>query len=97
MLTQKGFSHLVLLLLILMGISVGLYLIIRPTFFKSVASENNATLVFVFTGESNSGGVAPNSEATAEELASTSSVQILNNTTLKFEDLDIGTNNLLDH
>jgi hypothetical protein len=53
--------------------------------------------LFVFTGESNSGGSALNSDATAEELAPQPQVQILNNSTLLYEDLDIGTNNLLDH
>jgi len=54
-------------------------------------------LVFVINGESNAGGQANNSEATVEELASTSEVQILNNTTFLFENLDIGTNNNIDH
>jgi len=53
--------------------------------------------VFVFTGESNSGGQAPNSDATPEDLAPAPQVQILNNTTFKFENLDIGTNNNIGH
>ena len=58
-----------------------------------------SNLAFVITGESNSGGIAPNSSATAPELAPRSSVQIMNLTSglFGFEDLDIGTNNLRDH
>jgi Carbohydrate esterase, sialic acid-specific acetylesterase len=54
-------------------------------------------LLIVFNGESNSGGYAPNSSATAQELAPNSLVKILNNNTLLFEDLHIGVNNLLGH
>jgi peptidoglycan hydrolase-like protein with peptidoglycan-binding domain len=54
-------------------------------------------LVFVFNGESNSGGLAKNNEATEDELAPSNVVQHLNNTTFLFEDLDIGTNNNIDH
>lgn len=54
-------------------------------------------LTIVFTGESNSGGQATNSPATTDELAPTSEVQILNNTSLTFESLDVGTNNNIDH
>lgn len=56
-----------------------------------------ATRLIVFTGESNSGGIAPNASATGTELSSRSVVQIWNNTTGGFENLDIGTNNLLGH
>jgi trimeric autotransporter adhesin len=57
------------------------------------------TLAFVITGESNSGGIGLNSEATSGELASRSAVQIMNLTSgdFLFENLDIGTNNLRDH
>lgn len=48
-------------------------------------------------GESNTGGQALNTELTSGELAIRSSVQILNNTNLLFESLDIGTNNALGH
>lgn len=54
-------------------------------------------LVHVFFGESNSGGYALNSDAQSWELASRSELQIWNNNTDGFENLDIGTNNLLDH
>ncbi len=54
-------------------------------------------LSFVITGESNAGGQVFNTAPTSEELAPTSEVQILNNTSLVFEDLDIGTNNNIDH
>ena len=60
-------------------------------------SSKTPSLVFVMTGESNAGGIASNSEATPEELAPNSSLKILNNNTLKFEELDIGKNNLIDH
>ncbi len=56
-------------------------------------------LAFVFTGESNSGGAALNADATARELAPRPSVQIMNLTSgsFRFENLDIGRNNLRDH
>lgn len=61
-----------------------------------VDSPNNT--LFVFTGESNTGGIALNSDATAFELTSTSNIKILNNTTLtSFDDLHIGVNNLVGH
>ena len=66
----------------------------------STATPNAiSTLAFVFTGESNSGGIGLNSDATAGELATRSSVQIMNLTSglFLFENLDIGTNNLRDH
>ena len=55
------------------------------------------TPLFVYTGESNSGGYALNSEAFPAELLARPSVQILNNDTLEFEDLHIGVNNKLGH
>ena len=57
----------------------------------------NYTYMFIFTGESNSGGETPNTSATPAELAPRSNVQILNNSSFVFEDLDIGTNNTIDH
>jgi hypothetical protein len=59
----------------------------------------HSTLVplVIFIGESNTGGTALNSAATAGELAARPAVQILNNSTLLFEDLNVGTNNLLGH
>lgn len=62
-----------------------------------LAQSPTTSLVFVFTGESNSGGVAPNTNTAPGELAPIPQVQILNNLTFKFEDLDIGTNNNIDH
>jgi len=53
--------------------------------------------LIIITGESNSGGYALNSELTNDKLIARPSVQILNNNTFQFEDLDIGTNNLIDH
>lgn len=60
-------------------------------------TPDKANPLFIFSGESNSGGRALNSSATVGELAARSSVRILNNTSLLFEDLNIGTNNLIDH
>ena len=57
---------------------------------------NKPPLLFVFFGESNSGGIAPNSSATIQELAPRN-LKILNNSTLQIEPLDIGTNNLIGH
>lgn len=53
--------------------------------------------LIIFTGESNSGGYALNSQALSGEIAPRSSIQILNNNTMLFEALDIGTNNIIGH
>lgn len=54
--------------------------------------------LFIINGESNSGGYALNSEALSSELLPRPAVQILDNTALlTFQDLDIGTNNLIGH
>ena len=55
------------------------------------------TILFIFNGESNSGGYALNTSPPTWEKAATNSVRILNNTTLLYEDLDIETNNLISH
>lgn len=55
------------------------------------------TIIIVATGESNSGGYGDNADASAGELASRSEVQMWNVNTSTFENLDIGTNNNLDH
>ncbi len=54
-------------------------------------------LLLIFNGESNSGGQVLNTSATPTELAVRPQVQILNNTSLLYEDLDIGTNNTIGH
>jgi hypothetical protein len=56
-------------------------------------------LAFVFTGESNSGGIGLNSEAAPTELAVRPRVQIMNLTSslFGFEPLRVGVNNLRDH
>lgn len=56
-------------------------------------------LVFVFAGESNSGGLARDADATADELAARPAVQIMDlySGAFGFEPLDIGFNNLVDH
>ena len=54
--------------------------------------------LIIFSGESNSGGFALNSQASLAELAPRPETLILNNTTLAgFEPLDVGTNNLVGH
>ena len=62
----------------------------------STASTNFVPLI-IFNGESNSSGLAPNSALTAAQLAVRTAVQILNNTTLVFESLQIGVNNTIGH
>jgi hypothetical protein len=56
-------------------------------------------LAFVITGESNSGGVGANFDASAEERAPRPNVQIMNLVDGKFgfEDMQLGVNNLRDH
>jgi len=56
-------------------------------------------LVFVITGESNSGGIGLNSQATPAEQKPRASVQIMNLTDglFNFEPLQLGVNNLRDH
>ena len=55
------------------------------------------TKVIVATGESNSGGFARNTSASGAELASRSVVQMWHPTADTFQDLDVGTNNNVDH
>lgn len=69
-----------------------------------LAKESNVdvdtvkNLLIIFLGESNSGGFADNNRATTEELAETEVVQIWDNINNDgFENLDVGTNNLLGH
>lgn len=50
---------------------------------------------FIFVGESNASGEALNSALASDELDANPSMQILNNTTLLLESLDIGTNNMI--
>lgn len=63
---------------------------------SAYVSRKRVPLV-IFIGESNSGGQALNTALTAAEKAVRPAVQILNNTTLTFEPLQIGVNNNLDH
>lgn len=65
-------------------------------FFASLIRESKPLLIII-NGESNSGGYALNLEASNEEIGVRNSVKILNNTSLIFEDLNIGVNNLLGH
>ncbi len=77
---------------------LGILFLIGPT---AHAQDTDATtpLVFVFTGESNSGGIGRNADASPEECKPRPSVQIMNltNGTFRFEDLQLGVNNLRDH
>lgn len=57
----------------------------------------NEVWLFVFVGESNSGGRADNADLTTGEKASRSGVQIWNPNTSTFQNLDIETNNLIGH
>lgn len=61
--------------------------------------QKQRPLVFVITGESNSGGVGRNSSATEKERMPRPCVQIMNLTNGKFgfENLQLGVNNLRDH
>jgi len=56
-------------------------------------------LAIVLNGESNSGGIGLNSDATPAELAANSCLQIMNLTSglFGFESLQLGVNNLRDH
>lgn len=54
-------------------------------------------LLIVKWGESNSAGRALNTSATAAERLSQPRLKYLNNTSLLFENLLIGTNNIIDH
>lgn len=64
---------------------------------KITGASTAPALCIIAVGESNSGGVAPNASAFAWELASRPELQMLNTSTLLFENLDIGTNNNLNH
>lgn len=71
----------------------------KAVFGKLVNSTSGGAspVLIIFTGESNSGGIAPNSSATAPELASRGGVQILYNFDFDLQNLDIGVNNLYGH
>lgn len=66
-------------------------------FFASIRKFSKKPILVIINGESNSGGYALNSEAPGAEIGVRASVQILNNNTLVFENLNIGVNNLLGH
>jgi hypothetical protein len=66
--------------------------------FQAAQSRKKVKPTLVITiGESNSGGYALNSQAPSNLIGLQTSVKILNNTTLEFEDLNIGANNIVDH
>jgi len=74
---------------------------LRATRSTAVAQRGQAnrrqTYLVIAAGESNSGGFAPNADLTPTEAAPRSVVQIWNVSTNQWQDLDIGTNNNLDH
>lgn len=59
---------------------------------SEITPFRSRTPFIIVTGESNAAGYALNTGATAGELAARSAVQIFNNTSEVFEDLDVGTN-----
>lgn len=63
----------------------------------TASSGKQKPILFIINGESNSGGYALNSQAPSNEIGQRDNVQILNNTTLLFETLNIGSNNLIGH
>lgn len=71
----------------------------KISFISSTAQtpDNNTVNLFVITGESNSGGYALNSQAPSNEIGVRNEIKILNNSTFVFENLNIGSNNLIDH
>ena len=66
---------------------------------SELAATTNPTscILWVACGDSNSGGQAPNSAASTYELSSRSDINFWNVNTGVFENLDLGTNNNLDH
>lgn len=70
---------------------------VQPTKVSSSVPSGSRAPLFIFMGESNSGGYALNSDLSTAEAAPRSSLQILNNSSLAFENLDIGANNLIGH
>ena len=55
------------------------------------------SILIIFGGESNSGGYVDNAQCTTADFQPKSQVQILNNNSLVFENLQIGVNNLIGH
>lgn len=63
----------------------------------TIMVDRSPIQLFIFNGESNSGGIAENSLATADELSIQPRLQIWNNFENHFESLHVGVNNLLGH
>ncbi len=65
----------------------------------TITDTTRRPLVFVITGESNSGGVGDNADATTAERSPRPNLQIMNLTdgNFAFEDMQLGVNNLRDH
>lgn len=65
---------------------------------KYMATQTKLPIsIIVIAGESNAGGFAKNSDLSNEEKAERPEMKIFNNTTMVFENLHIGVNNLLGH
>lgn len=67
------------------------------TWILDLPGARPTAVIFVWAGESNTGGAVPVSSLPSWELVTTPWVQIWNNSTNVFESLKIGTNNLLGH
>lgn len=68
-----------------------------PSFGSSGPSGPPTAVLIVSFGESNSGGYALNTDAPSWEIAARPELRFWNVNTSVFEDMDIGTNNNLDH
>lgn len=65
---------------------------------KFIATKTKLPIsIIVISGESNAGGFAQNSDLSTEEKSVRPEMQIFNNTTMTFQNLHIGVNNLLGH
>ena len=60
-------------------------------------TPQDTSFLIIFNGESNSGGAAYDSLTDPSLLVPQPQIQHFNNLTFRFQDLDIGTNNNLDH
>lgn len=84
---------------------VRLFLIISLFFFGCAKGQTTTGYLgilethplIIIAGESNAGGIALNTSLTGTEAAARTSMEILNNNNLKFETLQMGVNNLLQH
>jgi len=80
-------------ILLALLISCDCYIAPQPAPFTPPAGN----FLIIFNGESNSGGAAYDSLSNPSDLLPQPQIQHFNNLTFRFENLDIGTNNNLDH